>query len=81
MERCHDWVTSIVGGQRELGPGTALHKQGPSPMFQNGMRPRYPRMINHCDFTLAKRLILEAFSNLSSVVIEGERKLKQITKN
>lgn len=27
MERCHNRATSIVGGQRELGMGTVLHKQ------------------------------------------------------
>lgn len=27
MERCHSRATSIVGGQRELGIGTALRKQ------------------------------------------------------
>lgn len=61
MERCHNWVTSIVGGQRELGIGTVLHKPGPSLMFQNGMWPHYPWMINDWDFTLAKWLLLEAF--------------------
>lgn len=27
MERCHNRASSIVGGRRELGTGTALHKQ------------------------------------------------------
>lgn len=77
MERCHNRATSIVGGQRELGMGTVLHKQDVLKWY---VPPLFLDDKSFLTSHLPSDWPWKLLSTLSSVVIESQCELEKIRK-
>ena len=70
LQCCLNRVMRVMGGHRELGMTSVLHKKGPSLILLNGMCLSYFWIINHFGFMLAK-WSQEASKQPVTVLIEG----------